>query len=116
MQLTVDAVTEAKSGKSLRVKCGDTWYGAGLKSGLKKGMVIEAAVEEGQFGPWIDSYREANGAAKTNGEVKSSGSPWWMPFVSNTVAHAISAGYIQDPSQIGAWAKSAMETAVALGQ
>jgi hypothetical protein len=42
--------------------------------------------------------------------------PWWMPFVSNTVAHAIQAGCITDPSMVLDWARAAKESALALGE
>jgi hypothetical protein len=42
--------------------------------------------------------------------------PWWMPFVSNTVAHAIQAGFITDPAMVLDWARAAKEAALALGE
>lgn len=36
---------------------------------------------------------------------------WFMPFVSNTVAHAIAAGKIQEPLDIKAWAAAAKQAA-----
>lgn len=37
--------------------------------------------------------------------------PWWMPFVSNTVAHAIQAGHCQSPEGIRTWAIAARNAA-----
>lgn len=37
---------------------------------------------------------------------------WYMPFVSNTVAHAIASGYIKDASQILIWARAAKVAAM----
>lgn len=34
---------------------------------------------------------------------------WWLPFVSNQVAHAIAAGKIQNPNDMNTWAKAAKE-------
>ena len=36
-------------------------------------------------------------------EPNTNVAPWWMPFVSNTVAHAIQAGLIKTPQEIRAW-------------
>ncbi len=38
--------------------------------------------------------------------------PWFMPFVSNTVAHAIAAGHIQTPAGIREWALGAKNAAL----
>jgi hypothetical protein len=48
--------------------------------------------------------------------VQAELAPWWMPFVSNTVAHAIQAGFITDPSMVLDWARAAKEAALALGE
>ena len=39
--------------------------------------------------------------------------PWWMPFASNTVAHAIAAGLIKEPQDIRAWLIAAKTAATA---
>ena len=39
--------------------------------------------------------------------------PWFMPFVSNVVAHAIQAGLIKEPAQIRAWLIAAKTSATA---
>ena len=41
--------------------------------------------------------------------------PWFMPFVSNVVAHAIQAGLIKEPAQIRAWLIAAKTAATAHG-
>jgi hypothetical protein len=46
--------------------------------------------------------------------ASSGAAPWWMPFVSNTVAHAIAAGAITSNEQIDDWAKAAKAAALAL--
>ena len=40
--------------------------------------------------------------------------PWYMPFVSNTVAHAIEKGLIQSPVGINEWALKAAQVAAAV--
>ena len=61
MAVMVENVTTAKTGKSLRVMLGGTWYGSSLDSGLNglKGQMIEAEIETGKFGPWIKAYKVA---------------------------------------------------------
>jgi hypothetical protein len=48
--------------------------------------------------------------------VQAELAPWWMPFVSNTVAHAIQAGFITEPGMVLDWARAAKEAALALGE
>ncbi len=49
--------------------------------------------------------KAANGSA-------ANGDRWWMPFVSNTVAHALAAGKIEGPDDIKLWAAAAREAAL----
>src|SRR3990167_8236132 len=116
MQGTVEAVTPSKSGKSFRIQIGGEWYGAGKDAGIDKmkGETVEFSYEDGDFGPWIQDWKQTQSApASSAGRTTASG-PWWMPFVSNTVAHAIAAGEIKDPKAISAWAKAAKDAAEAL--
>ena len=136
MPVTVLKVTPTKSGKALRVQIGDQWYGAFKDSGLVAGMVIEPVIETSdKYGPTITKWVPAQGttipdtqdernpppegatiAQDRPGRTGSSAmaSPYWLPFVSNTVNAAIKAGLIKEPHQIGAWAKAVAETAIAL--
>lgn len=118
-KLVVEVITTAKSGRSLRVKCGEEWFGAAKGSNLEsaKGKAILAEVDrDGEWGPWIKTWNLApslDQPMKASPTVGST-SPWWMPFVSNTVAHAIAAGKIERPEDVGTWARAAMHTAIAL--
>ena len=47
------------------------------------------------------------------GEPGNNVQPWWGPFASNTVAHAIQAGLIKDPVAINQWYLKAAQCAVA---
>jgi hypothetical protein len=131
MQLTVENVTTAKSGKSLRVKASGEWYGAKKDSGIKAGTTIEAEVSDGDYGKWIDSYKLVNGSAApqagmpsvSDGQVgtprapslpPAGAAPVWSNFVSNQVAHAIQAGLITDPAHIKLWAAAAKQAFVEL--
>lgn len=113
MQLTVEQVKPASSGKSLRVKANGDWYGAKKDSGITAGMSIDAEVEDGDYGKWINSYRAAGSPSPASKAPASNGAAW-LPFASNTVAHAIQAGMIQQPGQVSAWAKAAKDAFDAL--
>jgi len=133
MAVQVEEVMMAKSQKSLRVKLGGNWYGASLDSGLNgaKGKFIEADIQTSdKFGPWINKWSASNAApqvppsasspssspavaAPKYAEQSDNVSPWWMPFVSNTVAHAIAAGKCASPEAIDQWALKAAQVAVA---
>lgn len=123
----VATVEPSKSGKSWRVSLNGAWYGAykdsGILDALQKNIyVITGTLEKG--GPWILKWKVADATTAiatptptTRTPVAaptSNVAPWWMPFVSNTVAHAIQAGAIKEPGEIGKWAKAAADTAVAL--
>lgn len=115
MQLNVEQVTPAKTGKSIRVKAGADWYGAKKDSGIQAGTTIEAIVEDGDFGKWINSYRViGNGAAPAPAapakqNVAAPVGQAWLPMASNTVAHAISVGLIKQPSEIKQWVEAVKE-------
>jgi len=115
MQLTVENVTTAKTGKSLRVKANGDWYGAKKDSGITAGMTIDAEVEDGEYGKWIKTYRATNAAPQTSSSTAgkapaaAGAAPVWLPFASNTVAHAISAGLCQTPAAVEAWARAAKD-------
>lgn len=111
----IEAVTKSKSGKALRVKFSgnDTWYGARLDSKLEaaKGKTIEYEGHEDETYGWqIDKWAFAqDGETQTTHGNGTSSDRWWLPFCSNQVAHAIAAGQIKDPNEIGKWAKGAYD-------
>lgn len=117
-QIRIDEITESKTGKSWRIKSGNQWYGANKDEfGLQcKGQTYDAQVTTGDFGPWITLAKPAKQAPSPSREAPraDSGDMRYLPFASNTVAHAISAGLIKEPTQIKAWfiaAKQAVEGA-----
>ena len=133
MAVMVEEVTPSKSGKALRVKLGGTWYNAFLDSGLngQKGKMIEAEIQTNEkFGPSIKAWRPVSDAAPQvsppsaghspqppavaaprYAEPNPNVAPWWMPFVSNSVAHAIAAGHVNSPEAIKTWAIAARNAA-----
>ena len=59
----------------------------------------------------IESQKDITPAG---GNGAGGGDRFWLPFVSNTVAHAIAAGKIEGPADIQAWAAAAKAAALAL--
>ena len=140
MAVQVEDVTPTKSGKGLRVKLGGTWYGAFLDSGLNgmKGQMIEAEIITSEkYGPTIKGWKPvaapqvppppqggfppapapAEAAPRYAWEAAQPWDniqPWFMPFVSNTVAHAIEKGLITTPLGINEWALKAAQVAQAV--
>jgi hypothetical protein len=117
MQLTVERLKP--TAKSLVLTCGGVEYFAKKDSGISAGMTIEAEVEPSEFNGktyrWVKKYTKVSdgNAAPQSSSPSSSGSgaagaaPAWLPFASNTVAHAISAGIITAPNQVEAWVQAA---------
>lgn len=120
MQLTIAEVKTNPSGKSLTVKAGGKDYFAKKDSGLQAGMVIEAETKvsdyNGKSNVWIEKWKAVAADTPTQTAGTNNGNTAaYMPFVSNTVAHAISAGLITDPAKIQEWANAAYIAAVKLG-
>jgi hypothetical protein len=74
---------------------------------------VEFTTSPGRDGKTFYNITAAKEKAASNGG-DSGGDRWYMPFVSNTVAHAIAAGRIDDPEQIKLWAAAAKQAAVEL--
>ena len=119
----VENVSPTKSGKALRVKVVGNYYNAFLDSGIDKvvGQTIDFQVTPdkgygpgiGQWGPAVNQP-QASAPQAPNSPVAASGDRFYMPFVSNVVAHAIAAGRVQNPADLNAWAKAAYDAAQAL--
>jgi hypothetical protein len=125
MQLTIENVKTNPSGKSCVVKAGGKDYLAKPTMGLAPGMTIEAELKEsffnGKTNVWIEKYKAVNGSAAPQtgqsldaspkgGQAASAGAaPAWLPFASNTVAHAINAGLVTTPEQVKLWAAAAKQ-------
>ena len=127
MQLTIENVKTNPSGKSCVVKAGGKDYLAKPAMGLAPGMTIEAELKEsffnGKTNIWIEKYKAVNGSAapqagaspeRSQGplvdrERPAVAAPPWLPFASNTVAHAINAGIIKEPADVKQWAAAAKQ-------
>lgn len=115
MLLNIESVKP--TAKSLILKAGGKEYFAKKDSGISAGMTIDAEVKDSDFngktytwvGKWRPAVQENSGtasAAKDNNILLP-----YMPFVSNVVAHAISAGIITAPNMIESWAMAAYSAA-----
>ena len=119
--LKIDSCKTSKSGKSLNVSSNGKWYLAKLDSGLDKivGQSIDCETEDSEFNgatmTWINKYRVTQQTVPASAPASSGGNIMpFMPFVSNTVAHALLAGKIESPADISKWAEGAYEAAIAL--
>lgn len=118
MQLNIESTKTNPSGKSMVIKAGGKDYLAKVGSGLQPGMVIEAETKiseyNGKTNTWIEKWKAVAGAtptppAGTSGHTNG-GTPPWLPFASNTVAHAINGGLITNPDQVKQWAAAAKQS------
>lgn len=114
--IRIDSVKKSPSGKSLLIKSGETTYFAKVDSGLISGMTIEAETKESEYqgktNIWIERWKEVASAPQSSGATgQASDVMRFMPFVSNTVAHAIGAGLIKEPADVTMWAHAAMTAA-----
>jgi len=114
MKLHIESAAPTKTGKSLIVKAGGKDYFAKKDSGIQSGMTIEADIEESEYNGktnfWIKAWKPTEAQADTQQPTGTNGVNW-MPFASNTVAHAITAGLIKSPDEIKAWVFAAKEAA-----
>ena len=122
--MTVEKCNPTKSGKAYRVLLNGAWYGAFLDSGLDKavGKTIDCQITPGKagYGDTIGQWTYAQGQPAAPSQTAPAapqgvpGDRFYMPFVSNVVAHCIQAGVIKQPSDINQWAKAAHDVAQAL--
>lgn len=124
-QVHIKSVKLSASGKAYNVQTDSgKFYVAGLATGIEQaeGKTVDAE---------LGSFRSANGKtietidgftltdSPKQPVASSSGSNghsdrWYMPFISNTVAHAIQCGLIKGPGDIGQWARAAYRVALTL--
>ena len=109
----------SQSGKSYRVKVGSETYLGKLDSKLNEmvgrpiDFLTEATEYKGKVYNWITSWGPDTSPppplVAQPGQFSSNGreNRYWLPFVSNQVAHAIAAGNIKQPGEMMAWAKAA---------
>lgn len=120
--LQIEKVELSKTKKSYWLTTDQGSFNAKLNSGveqLKSGDTIEAQTGEsewqGKVTKTIESFSVVQGAktpSKAQNSSNGSVDRWYMPFISNTVAHAIQSGLIKEPGDIGEWARAAYRVAV----
>lgn len=138
---SIEQAKPSQSGKSLRILVGGTWYSTdnwALQNAVGRNVTFEVGTSTYNG----KTIHFANDAVLTDGvsaqpqqpppqsenpappqaqtphvappPAKTAPDPMaYMAFISNTVAHAISAGYIQDPASITKWVDHAYRAAVA---
>jgi hypothetical protein len=128
MKGVVSEVKQSKSGKSYSVMIGGARYSAKLDSKIDQAMgkAIDFSVDPSDYkGTTINWVRDwdfdRNPAQETttlgaivpaSAKVATPVDRFYMPFISNVIAHAIQAGLIKDPTQLGPWARAAYRLAV----
>ena len=116
MKVTVEKVEKSKSGKSYNVQAEGRWY-TSKAAGIEQtaGKTIEATtgafnMPDGTPRPTIESFTIVGGAPAPQSSyapAQNGKDRWWLPFVSNQVAHAIAAGLIKQATDIRAFAITA---------
>lgn len=138
MAVRVDSCVLAKSQKCFNVTLSGQKYLGNLDSGLNAnvGKWIEAEIKpinDPRFPAWIGKWVHAEAPSSAQQAAVPTASlpppavaersyaapsdniaPWYMPFVSNTVAHAIEKGLISTPVAINEWALKAAQVAQAV--
>ena len=122
MQLVIERVKP--TAKSLVLTAGGREYFAKKETGITAGMTIDAETEASDFNGktyvWVKKFKVAapqmpvparagDGDPRGNQSTTSAGAAPWLPFASNTVAHAIQSGLITDPSHVKIWAAAAKQ-------
>ena len=118
MLLNIESIKP--TAKSLVLKAGGKEYFAKKDSGILAGMTIEAEVKDSDYNgktyTWVQKWTQAK-PPENAGTLPTVGGNQvlpYMPFVSNVVAHVISAGIVTAPNMIESWAKAAYLAAKAL--
>ncbi len=125
MQVTVSDIRPPAAGKrNGTFKCGTILYSYNpAELVFEQGKTYEVQAKQADQNPnlyFVNKAKLANGAPaqQANNPAPNSPAPqsdrWYMPFVSNTVAHALSSGLIKEPYQVKQWAAAAKQTAMEL--
>lgn len=116
MKGVIDSCNRTKSGKSTMVLINGTKYLCN-KLDIEQYVGKEIDYETGAYKDFktIEKFTVnlSGGGLPGRTEAASGGNGMaYMPFISNTVAHAIAAGLIKQPSEISAWVSAAKSAVV----
>ena len=114
--LHIESVKLTASKKNYSVKADGKYYVAALRTGIEQqvGHSIDAVLgsftsASGQEVSTIEGFTlveqaklPISGPSASNGHDR-----WWVPFVSNQVAHAIQCGLVKELGDIAPWARAA---------
>jgi len=120
----IESIQDSKSGKTVSVKVNGKYYSCSdftIKN-APIGSEIAFETSESQYGDvtinWLNDWsvgeKPANApspSAPTTTTTSDYVDRWYMPFVSNTVAHAIQSQAITQPTEIEKWARAAKSAA-----
>ena len=129
MQGTIEQAQPSKSGKTLRIKVGDTWYSTdnwALQQAMGRQVQFDVGTSDfrGNTIYFANNAELVTDVAAPEHPAPQAGRPAvapsapaaneltardFMPFTSNQVAHAIQAGLIKEPTDIMRWAQYAFE-------
>ena len=120
MQLTVERLSPTKSGKGYMVKGSglvDSYYSKAMGIEQTLGKTLDAVI--GSFSTpagvkvetiesfTISSAQSSPQPSQNGTRASISGDRWYMPFVSNVCAHAITSGLVVSPADLSVWARAA---------
>ena len=121
MRVTPKYVNPPKEGQrsgSIKTADGQYFYFDPKVFSFTAGQSYDLDIKEqtGNNGKVYAHVIKINPGGAGSGPAASDGgsAPWFMPFVSNTVANAISVSRIEAPSDILAWARAARDAALLL--
>src|SRR5678815_1067936 len=123
MQVTVSDIAAPKPGKrNGTFKHGSTFYSYNpAEVMIVEGHTYEIKAKQSPQNPnlyFVDEAKPVNGAppqapmpgltpVRYAGPTPVQADRFWLPFISNTVAHAIAAGLVKEPYQLKQWAAAA---------
>ena len=122
MQIIPEFVNPPKEGaRSGSIKATDgRYYGFEAKNyptaSWEKGVPYEVEVKSREYNgkTYWDVTKRHGAARQESGSSSGNGATpppltdrWWLPFVSNQVAHAIASGKVQDPDDMKVWGSAA---------
>jgi len=125
MKGIVNTVTLSKSGKSYQAQIAGQSYFAKLDSKLDKavGQAVDFSIDpseyKGKVVNWVKDWDFDRGVptpapqpVQMPAQLSQPRDRWYMPFISNTVAHAITAGLVKDSPSLSQWAIAAYRAAM----